>query len=98
MTDRPGEERRVAVLVHYAGRVQGVGFRATASWTAQNYPVTGWVKNLADGRVQLFVEGPESAVRAFLADLRARFRNNIQEEQTETRAPTGTMGRFQVAH
>lgn len=98
MTDRPAEERRVAVLVHYAGHVQGVGFRATAAWLAQKYPVTGWVKNLDDGRVQLLAEGPESAVRAFLADVRARFHGHIESEQTEARTPSRTLTRFQIAY
>ena len=96
MTDRPVGERQVAVLVHYAGRVQGVGFRATASWLAQKYPVAGWVKNLDDGRVQLLAEGPEASVRAFLADVRTRFRDNVQDEQTEVRPPSGTLTRFRV--
>jgi acylphosphatase len=97
MTDRPAEERRVGVMVHYAGDVQGVGFRATAAWLAEKYPVTGWVKNLYDGRVQLLAEGPESAVRAFLADVRARFRHNIAGEQTEERTPSGTLSGFRIA-
>jgi acylphosphatase len=98
MTDRPAEERQVARMVHYAGRVQGIGFRATAAWLAQKYPVTGWVKNLDDGRVQLLAEGPESAVRAFLNEVRARFRSHIQDEQTEICIPSGTLIRFQIAY
>jgi acylphosphatase len=98
MTDRRAEERRVAVMIHYTGGVQGVGFRATAAWLAQKYPVTGWVKNLDDGRVQLLVEGPEPAVRAFLGDVRARFRHNIASEQTEERTPSGTLTGFRITY
>ena len=98
MADGSGQERQVAIMVHYAGRVQGVGFRATAAWLAGKYPVAGWVKNLSDDRVQLLAEGPENAVRAFLADIRSHFRDNIDDEQAENRNPSGTASRFQIAH
>jgi len=98
MTNRPTEEQRVAVMVHYMGGVQGVGFRATAAWLAEKYPVSGWVKNLDDGTVQLLAEGPEPAVRAFLADIRARFRPHIASEQTEERPPFGTLTGFGIVH
>ncbi|MDB6137374.1 MAG: acyP [Verrucomicrobiaceae bacterium] len=39
--------------VIYSGRVQGVGFRAAIKYLAAGYEVTGWVKNLDDGRVEL---------------------------------------------
>jgi acylphosphatase len=79
----------VARLVHYTGRVQGVGFRYTAAEIARHHPVTGWVKNLSDGRVQVLVEGTPDAVDQFLAAIRARWHRHIADEQTEDRPPTG---------
>jgi acylphosphatase len=55
--------RRVLV----AGRVQGVWFRASAEREAVRLGVAGVARNLADGRVELFVEGPANAVDSFIA-------------------------------
>ncbi len=50
----------------FSGRVQGVGFRATVRQLACGYEVTGTVRNLEDGRVELVAEGREEELRAFL--------------------------------
>ncbi|MES2707110.1 MAG: acylphosphatase [Verrucomicrobiota bacterium] len=56
--------------VFYTGRVQGVGFRYTAKQVASGYEVSGWVKNLPDGRVELLaVARDKSELDAFLTDL-----------------------------
>lgn len=49
-----------------SGRVQGVSFRLEAAQKARELKVTGWVRNLRDGRVELWVEGPDSPVEALL--------------------------------
>ncbi len=59
-----------ATRVFYEGRVQGVGFRWTTRKIAQGYDVTGTVKNLPDGRVELQVGGDADEVQAFLQDIR----------------------------
>ena len=56
--------QRVTVL--YSGRVQGVGFRATIRHLACGYDVTGFVRNLPDGRVELIAEGAKPELKAFL--------------------------------
>lgn len=58
-------QRRVHIWV--SGRVQGVCYRASACERAKALRLTGWVKNLADGRVEAVAEGDETAVAAFLA-------------------------------
>jgi acylphosphatase len=87
-----------ARMVYYTGQVQGVGFRATAVDIAGDYPVTGWVKNLADGRVQLLVEGPKESVEAFLKAIRTHWKDNIEKEQVEEPAATGKYTKFEIAH
>ncbi len=49
------------------GRVQGVGFRALTVDEAQALGLTGWVRNLADGSVELEAQGDEDSVAALLA-------------------------------
>jgi len=49
-----------------SGRVQGVGFRWYARETAERLGLGGWVKNLTDGRVELWLEGRDQAVEAML--------------------------------
>ncbi|MBL9018178.1 MAG: acylphosphatase [Myxococcales bacterium] len=57
--------RRVHAIV--SGRVQGVSYRATTADEADGLGLTGWVRNLPDGRVELEAEGPDDAIAALLA-------------------------------
>lgn len=50
----------------YSGRVQGVGFRYAVKSLATGYEITGTVRNLADGRVELTAEGAKTELEAFL--------------------------------
>ena len=61
---------RARMQVFYSGRVQGVGFRYTAKTTAMGFEVTGTVRNLADGRVELLVEGERDELEAFRQAIR----------------------------
>jgi len=49
----------------YSGSVQGVGFRYTAKTVAAGFEVTGTVRNLPDGRVELIAEGARDELEAF---------------------------------
>ena len=46
------------------GNVQGVGYRAAAERQAKNLQLTGWVRNLPDGRVEILAQGEDSALQA----------------------------------
>ena len=54
----------------FSGTVHGVGFRYTAERLARRFPVTGYVRNLADGRVEVVAEGGEAALKEFLGAIR----------------------------
>src|SRR5438445_13042273 len=71
---------RMAVCkrVQYSGRVQGVGFRYTVQALAPAYPVAGWVRNLANGEVELVAEGPPEEVDAFLRAVAHRMAHDIE--------------------
>jgi acylphosphatase len=55
---------RIRAHVFVSGRVQGVYYRATTRDTARDHGVDGWVKNLADGRVEAVFEGERTAVES----------------------------------
>ncbi|KAB1643391.1 acylphosphatase [Gulosibacter chungangensis] len=56
-----------SVHVVISGRVQGVGYRYSTRQAAEDRRVTGWVRNLADGRVEAEFHGSTEAVDALLA-------------------------------
>jgi len=56
--------------VFYTGRVQGVGFRYSTKRIASGFDVTGWVKNLMDGRVELFAQAYDAGeLESFLEEI-----------------------------
>ncbi len=61
---------RRRVQVFYSGRVQGVGFRYTVKSVAHGFEVSGTVRNLADGRVELVGEGNQDELEAFRQAIR----------------------------
>lgn len=88
-----------SLQVFFEGNVQGVGFRWSVKRLAQGFDVVGWVRNLADGRVELQVSGEDEEVRAFVAaigesELRAHIRK--QHESVLEQAPA-TRG-FEIRH
>ncbi len=60
------------VRKHYifTGRVQGVGFRYRSAWLARGSGLTGWVRNLSDGRVEMEIQGDEAVIEGVLARLK----------------------------
>ena len=61
---------RAAADIVVTGRVQGVGYRAFAEDCARRLGLTGFVMNLADGRVRVYAEGARPGLEALLAELR----------------------------
>ena len=61
--------KKVRKHIIFSGRVQGVGFRYTACYLARPLGLTGWVKNLWNGDVEMEVQGGEDAIKRMLLKL-----------------------------
>lgn len=67
----------VTERIVFSGRVQGVGFRWATAAVAQSLPVTGTVRNLSSGQVELRVTGTPATTDLLVARLQAQFGDNI---------------------
>lgn len=88
-----------AKQVFYSGRVQGVGFRYTAKQLAAGFDVTGWVRNLPDGRVELLVIADEAEeLDAFLTELQENsvLANHIRETESRSITPPAGITGFSI--
>jgi acylphosphatase len=88
---------RVARRYVIAGRVQGVGFRWFTHDAAAREGIHGWVRNLADGSVEVIAEGDQPAVDRLEAAVR-RGPSSAQVERfdVEELAPTGRPAGFEI--
>ena len=75
---------KVRKHIFFTGRVQGVGFRYTAVRLARPLGLTGWVKNLWDGRVEMEVQGEPEAIERLLSNLRNQRYIVIREVEIQT--------------
>lgn len=91
----PSERRRVQIL--YSGRVQGVGFRYAVRTLAAGYDITGTVRNLADGRVELTAEGMKGELEAFREAIHgAGLAANIRREDAHWSEAQGGFNGFAI--
>jgi acylphosphatase len=82
--------------VFVSGRVQGVGFRWHAVARAEALALSGWIKNLDDGRVEAWLEGPSRDVEEMLSWLRSGPSGaRVTGVQAREVAPRGLFG-FEV--
>ena len=83
--------------VFYTGRVQGVGFRYTAESIAHTLELTGWVKNLRDGRVELVCEGPKEKIEALFSGIQdSSLGRHIKKTDCLWEEPTNEFKEFRV--
>jgi len=82
----------------YSGRVQGVGFRYTAKNIAMRFDVSGYVRNLPDGRVELIMEGPRQQIEEMIHAVADRMSDCIRQVETSILPATGEFSHFQIRH
>ena len=89
-----------AKQVIYSGRVQGVGFRYAVKRIAGGYEVTGWVRNLPDGRVELQAMSHDDVeLEAFLAAVQdSSLGGNIRESVVQSIPELAGVRGFSIVH
>lgn len=80
------------MTVFYSGRVQGVGFRYTVKSITPGFEITGTVRNLDDGRVEMVAEGEREELDAFREAIRESGLSGLIQREEEVWGPA--MGGF----
>lgn len=87
------------VHVIFSGRVQGVGFRYTVCRLAEPFSITGFVRNLQDGDVELVAEGNEQELSRFLHAIRtSALKRTIMNSRIHWKKATGTFEQFGISY
>ncbi|MFO7725025.1 MAG: acylphosphatase [Oceanipulchritudo sp.] len=82
--------------VFFSGHVQGVGFRFQTRQVAREFEVSGFVRNLMDGRVQLEVEGEKAEVEGFLREVMDRLDVYIRKTERSEEIRAGRYSGFGI--
>ena len=84
--------------IFFKGIVQGVGFRYTFLQNTQALKLTGWVKNLDDGRVEAVIEGEQEDIERLCKKLDEHFEGSIQNKEITYLEASGVFKAFQIIH
>ena len=88
----------VRIQAFFSGHVQGVGFRWTTRQIASDFAVTGFVRNLADGRVELVAEGDKVELARLIKEINERLEDNISDVEQQFSDASGKFASFEVFH
>jgi acylphosphatase len=80
----------------FIGHVQGVGFRFTAHRMARRHQLTGWVRNLPDGSVEMFAQGPTNDIDDCIADIQQSFSGYLRETKIQQSTPNTRFTDFRI--
>jgi acylphosphatase len=92
------ERMAVRYTAFFSGQVQGVGFRYMSCRIARRYKVTGFVRNLSDGRVELVAEGASDQAEAFIEAVRSEMSGYIERTELRRSEASQEFGDFGVAY
>jgi acylphosphatase len=85
--------------IFVSGLVQGVYFRANAASEANGLGITGWIKNLADGRVEIIIEGTQNKIDIFVSWCKKGPANaNVQNFELDIVPYIGEFNSFNIIH
>ena len=87
---------RIRRHIIFFGHVQGVGFRWRASHTAKRYDITGWVRNLDDGTVEMEAEGTERDIDDMIEDLKDHLTYGSIDHVVSKNIPTQGSYSFEI--
>ena len=92
----PAKSKIQRVHVIYTGSVQGVGFRFTAEGIASSLGLTGFVKNLPDGGVELLAEGEKELLAGLIDGIKSKLRGYIRDADVRWLPATGEFSSFEI--
>jgi acylphosphatase len=87
MDENPAKHETACHRVVFHGRVQGVGFRLTATHIARNFPVTGYVKNMPNRTVEMVVRCNQATLEKFLKAVEEEFAGHIDSQEIREATP-----------
>jgi acylphosphatase len=83
--------------MHFSGLVQGVGFRWTVEHVSGRFRVTGYVRNLRDGRVEVVAEGGADELDRFRRSIEHAMHGHIDRVEISDSPATGEFPAFRIA-
>jgi acylphosphatase len=97
MTPKMLETGRIHIFV--SGKVQGVGFRAFVQRTADEFGLSGWVRNVGFNQVETVAEGSPDVLKRFLETIRVGPRSGrVDDVNFNWEVPLGEFGRFEIRY
>jgi len=87
----------IAKHIIFSGRVQGVGFRFTAQRIAERYGLTGFVRNLPNGTVEMFAQGDANDMARCLRDIDEAFAGYVRDAKIEDASLNARYDEFSIA-
>ena len=88
-------EKRIHLL--FSGHVQGVGFRYSTRQVAERLDLSGWVRNLSDGRVEAVIEGPLTALELFVDEIAEATHGHVADIGKTVSDATGEFEGFEIS-
>lgn len=84
--------------IYFHGHVQGVGFRFTTRSVADRFDVSGWVKNLSNGTVEMTIEGTPKNIESYIAEVTAATHGRVTDTRVTKSSATGEFSEMEIRY